>query len=78
MPYAERMERPPEGSEGSIQFRHPMAAIFNGLIAAGLSIQEVHDDPHYYLPANARAQPGTWDHWRTYVGACAVVARKSR
>jgi SAM-dependent methyltransferase len=76
MPYAERIERPPEGAEGSIQFRHDMGEIFNGLIAAGLSIQEVHDDPQYYLPENARAQPGTWDHWLTYVGAFAIVAKK--
>jgi len=76
MPYAERVERPPEGSEGSIQFKHYMGEIFNGLIAAGMSIQQVMDDPQYYLPENAQAQPGTWDHWLTYVGAFAVVARK--
>jgi SAM-dependent methyltransferase len=77
MPYAERVERPPEGSEGSVQFRHYMGEIFNGLVAAGLSIQHVMDDPQYYLPENARAQPGTWDHWLTYVGAFAVVAEKA-
>jgi SAM-dependent methyltransferase len=77
MPYAERIERPPEGTEGSIQFRHSMAEIFNGLIAAGMSIQQVMDDPQYYLPENAQAQPGTWDHWLTYVGAFAIVARKA-
>jgi len=76
MPYAERVERPPEGSEGSIQFKHYMGEIFNGLIAAGMSIQQVVDDPQYYLPENAQAQPGTWDHWLTYVGAFAVVAQK--
>jgi len=77
MPYAERVERPLEGAEGSIQFRHYMADIFSGLVAAGLSIQQVHDDPQYYLPENARAQPGTWDHWLTYVGAFAIVAKKA-
>jgi len=77
MPYAERVECPPEGTEGSIQFRHYMADIFGGLVAAGLTIQQVMDDPQYYLAENARAQPGTWDHWLTYVGAFAIVARKA-
>jgi SAM-dependent methyltransferase len=77
MPYTERVERPPEdGSGGSIQFRHYMADIFDGLVAAGLSIQQVQDDPQYYVPENAQAPPGTWDHWRTYVGGFGVVAKK--
>jgi hypothetical protein len=76
-PYSERMEREQEGgAEGSIQFRHSMADIFNGLIEAGFSIQQVEDDPQYYAPHNAAAPPGTWDHWLTYVGGFAVVARK--
>ena len=79
MPYVERVERPPgDGSQGSIQFRHYMAGIFNGLVEAGLSIQQVQDDPQYYVPENAQAQPGTWDHWLTYVGGFAVVAKKEK
>ena len=77
MPYAERVERlAGDGQEGSIQFRHYMADIFNGLVAAGLSIEQVQDDPQYYVRDNAQAQPGSWAHWLTYVGAFAVVARK--
>jgi SAM-dependent methyltransferase len=74
MPYAERVER--DGEHGSIQFRHYLAEIFNELVTAGFVIQQVHDSPQYFLPANARAQPGTWDHWLTYVGEFAVVASK--
>jgi SAM-dependent methyltransferase len=76
-PYSERSEGASEnGVEGSIQFRHYLADIFNGLVAVGFSIQQVEDDPQYFLKQNAKAQPGTWDHWLTYVGGFAVVARK--
>jgi SAM-dependent methyltransferase len=73
MPYARRVER--DGEHGSIQYRHYLAEIFNELVAAGFSIQQVHDSPQYFLSENARAQPGTWDHWLTYVGEFAVIAR---
>jgi SAM-dependent methyltransferase len=73
MPYPERVER--DGTEGSIQFRHFLAEIFNGLIAAGFTIEQVQDSPEYFVPENAEAEPGTWDHWLTYVGEFAIVAR---
>jgi len=77
LPYAERVERPAgDGLVGSMQFRHYMADIFDGLLTVGLSIQQVQDDPQYYLRQNAEAQPGSWEHWLTYVGAFAIVARK--
>ena len=76
-PYAERIERGEEdGVGGSIQFRHYMADIFNKLIAVGFSIQQVEDDPQHFSQQNAQAQPGSWDHWLTYVGGFAVVANK--
>jgi ubiquinone/menaquinone biosynthesis C-methylase UbiE len=76
-PYAERMEHYQEdGAPGSIQFRHHMADIFNGLIEGGFSIEQVEDSPKYFLQEGAEAEPGSWDHWLTYVGAFAVVARK--
>jgi SAM-dependent methyltransferase len=80
-PYAEKTERSaaeqPEGEPaGSVQFRHYMAEIFDGLVAVGMSIQQVEDDPQYFDPQNAQAEPGTWAHWLTYVGAFAVVAKK--
>jgi SAM-dependent methyltransferase len=76
-PYAERMGRGEEDKTGgSIQFRHAMAEIFNELIGTGFAILQVADDPQYYAAENAAAQPGTWDHWLTYVGGFAVVARK--
>jgi hypothetical protein len=78
-PYSERMERSEEnGAEGSVQFRHSMADIFNGLVAIGFFIQHVEDSPQYYAQQNAGAQPGSWDHWLTYVGGFAIVARKGQ
>jgi SAM-dependent methyltransferase len=74
VPYTERVER--DGEHGSIQFRHYLAEIFNGLVGAGFAIREVHDSPQYLLPENAHARPGTWDHWLTYVGEFAIVARR--
>jgi len=53
-----------------------MADIFNGLVAVGLSIQQVQDDPQYYVRQNAQAQLGSWAHWLTYVGGFAIVAKK--
>lgn len=77
MPYSERSEQGgADGLEGSIQFRHFMADVFNGLVAAGFSIQQVEDDPQFLVQQNAQAQPGTWDHWLAYVGGFAVVAQK--
>lgn len=76
-PYSEPMERGEEDETGgSIQFRHAMADIFNGLIATGFVVQQVMDDPQYYAAQNAAAPPGTWDHWLTYVGGFAVVVSK--
>jgi SAM-dependent methyltransferase len=78
MPYRERVERPDEeGGNDSIQFRHYMADIFNGLLDVGLSVRQVEDDPQYFRKENAEAPPGTWAHSLTYVGAFAIVARKS-
>ena len=82
-PYAEKTERIAPGEtgqapRGAMQFRHYMHDIFSGLISAGLSIQQVEDDPQYFDPQNAEADPGTWWHWLTYVGAFAVVARKAQ
>jgi len=71
MPYSERVEK-----DGSIQFRHHMSDIFNGLIEAGLSLVQVQDDPQIFRQENAQATPGTWAHWLTYIGGFAIVARK--
>jgi SAM-dependent methyltransferase len=79
MPYRERVQGPDEGGgNDSIQFRHSMTDIFNGLLVTGLSIQEVHDDPQYFRKENIEAPPGTWVHLLTYAGAFAIVARKTR
>jgi SAM-dependent methyltransferase len=76
-PYSERIEQNAEdGATGSIQFRHYMADIFNGLIEEGVTIQQVEDSPEYFVRENAEAEPGGWNHWLTYVGGFAVVARK--
>ena len=64
----------PDGPE-SLQFRHPMSEIFNGLLALGLSIEQVQDSPHYFR-RRPQARPGSWDHALGYLGGFAVVARK--
>ena len=71
-PYAERMRR---RKDGAIEFRHYLADIFNGLIAEGLSIRSVHENPSY-LHKNPEAHPGTWAHWQAFVPGFAIIARK--
>jgi ubiquinone/menaquinone biosynthesis C-methylase UbiE len=64
------------GEEGSIQFRHYLADIFNGLLAEGLSIVEVQEAPNHLKP-DMQADPGTWEHIQMYVPwIFAIVARK--
>lgn len=73
-PYAERVRR---RDDGVTEFRHYLSDIFNGLIEAGLSIQQVEEAPHY-LRQHADAPPGNWEHWLTYFAAFAVVAKAMR
>ncbi len=77
VPYSQRALGPsgPNG-EGSVQFRHYMADIFNGLIELGLTILQVQDDPQYFLPENLQAQPGTWAHSLAFLGQFAIVAQR--
>jgi len=71
-PYAERVRRL---KDGPIEFRHEMGCIFNGLLAAGLSVKHVEEAPYYRQ--HVKAAPGSWGHWRTYVPGFAIVAEKS-
>ena len=64
-----------EGGPDSVQFRHPMSEIFNGLLELGLMIEQVQDWP-YYFRRGASAEPGSWEHYLRYVGGFAIVARK--
>lgn len=70
-PYAERVRR---RADGALEFRHYLGDIFNGLLAVGLSIQQV-EEAQYDQQSNAQARPGSWAHWRTYVTGFAIVAR---
>ncbi|NPV07651.1 MAG: class I SAM-dependent methyltransferase [Anaerolineae bacterium] len=72
LPYAQKEET----SGGSAQFRHYLADIFNGLLAAGLSIEQVADDPQYFTEHRPPPDPGTWHHYLLYCGGFAVVSRK--
>lgn len=66
------------GEESSVQFRHYLADIFNGLLAEGLSISGVHEAT-YPLKPDMRAHPGTWEHIQMYVPwIFAIVARKQK
>ena len=71
----ERIERPDKDEPDSIQFRHHMGDIFNGLLDLGLRIQQVQDSPHLFRQ-NADARPGSWDHSLMYLGGFAIVATK--
>jgi len=77
VPYAEtaRIERPDDGGPDSMQFRHYMSEIFNGLLELGLSIEQVQDAPHYFRDY-PDAAPGGWEHSMMYLGGFAVVTRK--
>lgn len=61
----------------SIEYRHLLRDIFNGLIEAGFTITRVEEDPRHLSPP-AGAEPGTLDHMLGYVGNYfAIVARKN-
>jgi SAM-dependent methyltransferase len=77
VPYAETesIERPDKDGPDSIQFRHHMGDIFNGLLGVGLSIRQVEDSPGYFL-RKAEVRPGSWEHSDMYLGGFAIVARK--
>jgi ubiquinone/menaquinone biosynthesis C-methylase UbiE len=77
VPYAQKRvtERIAEDAPESVQFRHHMGEIFNGLLEAGLSIELVQDSPHYFRQ-DAGPAPSTWEHWLLYFGGFAILARK--
>jgi SAM-dependent methyltransferase len=70
-PYTERIRRP---RDGPIEFRHTLSSIFNGLLAVGLCIEHVEEEPCCHQ--HPQAPPGSWGHWRTYTPGFAIVARK--
>jgi SAM-dependent methyltransferase len=73
IPYAVRQVEYGEG--GSIQFRHYLGDIFNGLLREGFSIQWVQEAPVHFQEASD-ASPGTWEHSQIYAPwTFAIVAR---
>jgi len=59
VPYTvQRADRP---GGGPAEFRHFLSDLFNGLIAAGLSIQQVQESP-LHLRQTPQAPPGSWEH----------------
>lgn len=76
VPYA--AGRVENGRDGPAEFRHHLGDIFNGLLAVGLSIQEVHDAP-CNLRHDPQARPGSWEHIQLYVPwSFAILARKDQ
>ena len=71
-PYFERTDR---REDGAIEFRHYMDDIFNGLIDAGLSIQQVVDLSRSKRP-DPQAPPGSWTHESSYIGGHFVIVAK--
>jgi ubiquinone/menaquinone biosynthesis C-methylase UbiE len=60
----------------SMEYRHLLKDIFNGLIEAGFAITRVEEDPRHLDPP-AGAQPGTLQHMLGYVQSYfAIVARR--
>lgn len=71
-PYFERADR---REDGAIEFRHYMDDIFNGLLDAGLSIQQVVDLSRSKEP-DPQAPPGSWTHESSYIGGHFVIVAK--
>lgn len=71
-PYVDSTEK--DGD--SIQFRHYMSDIFNGLLAEGFSIEQVED--RWLGEPDLEAPPGTWAHWLAYIVGFVIVSRKER
>ena len=62
----------------SMEYRHLLRDMFNGLIEAGFTIVRVEEDPRHLKPP-AGAEPGTARHMLGYVqNYFAVVSRKDR
>jgi ubiquinone/menaquinone biosynthesis C-methylase UbiE len=72
-PYAEKID---QREDGAIEFRHYLDDIFNGILAVGMSIQQVQDSCRYQQP-DPKPPSGSWTHHWTYVGGrFVIVARK--
>lgn len=64
--------------EISVEFRHLLSDIFNGLIELGFIIMGVWEDPRH-IHHNTKAKPGSYDHMLTYVQHhFAILAQKAR
>lgn len=76
IPYrvTESAQRSDGGGPDSMQFRHHMGEIFEGLIELGFAVKQVQDAPTYFR--EDEGAPATWDHYLRYVGGFAIVARK--
>lgn len=73
-PYAVR--RHDAAEQGRIDFRHYWYEISDGLLAHGLSIERLVDDPAHLRPA-PDASPGSWEHLLAHVPwLLTIVARK--
>jgi SAM-dependent methyltransferase len=60
----------------TVEFRHLMSDIFNGLIECGFVIRGVWDDPRHLQDTGAE-KPGTYDHVLGFVAKhFAIVAEK--
>jgi SAM-dependent methyltransferase len=76
VPYSVKTRRRGDDREGAVEFRHFFSDIFNGLIALGLSVQEVQEAP-CHLQHDPKARPGSWEHAMAHIPwGLAIVARK--
>lgn len=71
-PYAQRERCRPDGA---MEFRNYLGEVFTGLLDAGFEISRVCE-PFDELP-QAHAEPGSYAHWRAFIGGgFTVIARK--
>jgi 2-polyprenyl-3-methyl-5-hydroxy-6-metoxy-1,4-benzoquinol methylase len=64
--------------EISVEFRHLLSDIFNGLIELGFIIKGVWEDPRH-IHHNTKVEPGSYAHMLTYVQHhFAILAQKSK
>ncbi len=68
----------PEDEKDSIEFRHTLTDVFNGLVIAGFSIEGVWEDPRYLLDQK-NLPLGSYEHFLTcFAPYFAVLARKEK
>lgn len=62
-------------TDGAVEFRHYLSDIFNGLLETGMTIQQVAE-AETFRPKTSRTEPGSWEHWLSFISGFVVIAGK--